>query len=76
MVRRSFATIEMHLPIEGEKDNVVKELKAEFGDILEIEFDFEKNIVKIHGDLHDYRMRDRIIWIVSGGKRGTYVQAN
>ena len=76
MVWRSFATVEMSLPIEGEKEAVMRELMAEFGDILEIEFDLEENIVKIHGDLHDYRMRDKIIWIVSGGKRGTYIQAN
>ena len=49
---------------------------AEFGDILEIEFDFEENIVRILGDLHDYRIREQIIRIVSGGKRGFDVQAN
>ena len=66
----------MKLPIEGEKDAVMRELMAEFGDILDIDFDFEMNTVRIHGDLHDYRIRNKIIRIVSGGKRGFDVQAN
>jgi len=76
MARRSFGTVEMKLPIEGEKEAVMRELMAEFGDILEIDFDLEMNLVHIHGDLHDYRMRNRIMRIVSGGKRGIDVQAN
>ena len=76
MARRSFGTVEMKLPVEGEKEKVKQELMAEFGDILEIDFDSEMKTVHIVGDLHDYRMRNRIIRIVSGGKRGINVQAN
>ena len=63
---RSFATVEMSLPIEGERDSVMKELAAEFGDILEIEFDLKENVVKIHGDLHDYKIREKIIRLQIG----------
>jgi hypothetical protein len=76
MVMRSFATVEMSLPIEGDRKSVMENLMAEFGDILAIEFDLEENTVKIQGDLHDYKMRDKIIWIVSGGKRGAHVPTN
>ena len=76
MVMRSFATVEMCLQIEGKIENIKKQLHAEFGDIFKIFISDDGKEICIRGDLHDYRARNKIIRIVTGGKHGVDLQAD
>ena len=74
MVMRSIATKEMCLSIEGDINDIKKLLHDEFGDVLRIFISDDGKEISIRGDLHDYKMRNRIIRIVSGGKHGIDIQ--
>ena len=53
---------------------VVSKLKTLYGNQLEITI--EKEEVKVKGDLHNYKRRERILWILSGGKHGSNLQVS
>ena len=55
-------------------DTIISKLKELYGNKLEITAD--GNVIRVSGDLHNYKRRDRIIWILSGGKHGSNVQAS
>ncbi|MCK4614597.1 MAG: hypothetical protein KAU14_07330 [Thermoplasmata archaeon] len=76
MVMRSFATKEMCLHIEGKVDDIKKQLHAEIREILKIFISEDGKEICIRGDLHDYRVRNKIIRIVSGGKHGVDLQTD
>ena len=76
MVMRSIKTIEMKLKAEGDGQTIVEELRSDLGKRYSVFLDDDGRTVVIQGDLHDYRMRNRIIWKVSGGKHGFDVQAS
>ncbi len=52
---------------------VIKRINDLYGDQLEVTV--EGNEVSVAGDLHNYKRRGRILWILSGGKIGTDIQA-
>ena len=55
-------------------DNIISKLKSLYGDVLEIIADGD--MIRVSGDLHNYKRRERIIWILSDGKHGSDVQAS
>jgi hypothetical protein len=76
MVMRSHATIEMQLMAEGDAEEIVNALKQELGAGFRVFLSDDRRTVTIRGDLHDYRLRNRIIRKVTGGRHGFDVQAN
>lgn len=76
MVMRSFATVELKLVAEGDANAIVNELKTELGKRYSVFLDDDGRTVVIQGDLHDYRLRNRITWKVTGGKHGFDVQTS
>ena len=53
---------------------VEKELEDLYGDQLKVVVN--GNEVSVEGDLHNYKRRGRILWILSGGKIGADIQAS
>jgi hypothetical protein len=75
MVMRTLEIKEITYAVDKRnKTSIVSKLKKLYRDELEILV--KGNEVTVKGDLHNYRRRERIIWILSGGKHGTDIQAN
>ena len=75
MVMRTLEIKEISYRVEiAQLDSIVAELKKLYEDQLEIIINGDEIIVK--GDLHNYKRRERILWILSGGKHGSNVHAS
>jgi len=67
-------TIEIGLEVEKERqEEVIKKLKESYPDLEILQ---EENIIKAKGDLSNYRKRNNIMYILSGGKHGKDIQAS
>ncbi len=65
---------EMAFDVEKESQSeVVKKIKELYPD-LEIKVRGKK--ISVSGDLHNYKRRDMIVWILTGGKYGKNVHAS
>ena len=72
MVMRTFEINMISFPVEKKRrKEVLKKLKELYGNRLNIKQSGEEIIVS--GDLHNYILRRKIIWILSGGKHGKNV---
>lgn len=68
MVMRTIEIKEISFEVERERHkDVIKKIKELYPD-LEISQKGDK--ISVSGDLRNYRKRDRIIYILSGGKHG------
>ena len=75
MVMRTLEVKEISYKVEKERiENVVSKLKDLYGNQLEIIV--ENDEVKVRGDLHNYKRRERILWVLSGGKHGSDLQVS
>ena len=74
MVIRTIEVKEIGLEVEKEKqEEVIKKLKEFYPDL---ELKKEEKIVRVKGDLRNYKKRSNIIYILSGGKHGKSIQAS
>jgi hypothetical protein len=75
MVMRTLEIKEISYKVNKDQlDTIISKLKELYGNKLEITADGD--IIRVKGDLHNYKRRERIIWILSGGKHGSDVQAS
>ncbi len=75
MVMRTLEIKEISYKVNKDQlDTIISKLKSLYGDMLEITADGD--MIRVSGDLHNYKRRERIIWILSGGKHGSDVQAS
>mgnify|MGYP001573052449 CR=1 FL=1 len=75
MVMRSIEVKEISYKVEKKRiKQVILELKRLYGSCIKIKIEDEE--IKVSGDLRNYKMRERIIWVLSGGKHGTDVSAS
>ena len=71
---RTIEIKEISFEVEKEKQKeIINKIKKFYPD-LKIEVK-DKNI-SVSGDLHNYKRRDMIIYILSGGKHGESIQAS
>lgn len=69
MVMRTIEVKEIKYEVENERrEGVISRLRELYRDRLEIFT--EGDFVGVRGDLHNYKRRNRILWILSGGKHG------
>lgn len=74
MVMRTIEIKEIGLEVEKEKQKeVIKKLKEFYPDLEIVK---EGDLVKVRGDLRNYKKRSNIIYILSGGKHGESIQAS
>ena len=75
MVMRSIEVKEISYKVEKKRIKlVVSELKKLYGNNIKIKIiDGE---IKVSGNLRNYKRRERILWILSGGKHGSDVSAS
>ena len=75
MVMRTLEIKEISYKVnKAQLNTIISKLKELYGTKLEITADGD--VIKVRGDLHNYKRRERIIWILSGGKHGSDVQAS
>jgi hypothetical protein len=75
MVMRTLEIKEISYKVDIDKiDIIFSKLKNLYGDQLEIIKDNDE--IRVIGDLHNYKKRERILWILSGGKHGSDLQAS
>ncbi len=74
MVMRTIEIKEITFEVEKEKQEEVIQKIKEFYPMLDITAAGDK--VTVSGDLHNFKRRDMIIWILTGGKHGKNIQAN
>ena len=75
MVMRTLEIKEISYQVNKDQiDTIISKLKELYGKKLKITSDGD--VVRVSGDLHNYKRRERIIWILSGGKHGSDVQAS
>ncbi len=74
MVMRTIEIKEIAFEVEKEKQEEVIQKIKEFYPMLYITAAGDK--VTVSGDLHNFKRRDMIIWILTGGKHGKNIQAN
>lgn len=68
MVMRTIEIKELGLEIEKDKqDKIISKLKENYPDLKILQ---EGNIIKVKGDLRNYKKRSNIMYILSGGKHG------
>lgn len=68
MVMRTIEVREIGLEVEKERQRgVVKKLKEVYPDLEILQ---EGNMIKVKGDLRNYKKRGNIMYILSGGKHG------
>ena len=68
MVMRTIEIKEISFEVEKERQkDVIKKIKELYPDL---EVSQKGDIVSVSGDLHNYRKRDMIIYILSGGEHG------
>ncbi|UCF08746.1 MAG: hypothetical protein JSW28_03375 [Thermoplasmata archaeon] len=71
---RTLEVKEIAYKVDKDKiESIISRLRELYGNSLEIAA--EGNEIKVRGDLHNYKKRERILWILSGGKHGSDVQA-
>lgn len=64
----------MGLEVEkGRKEGVIKKLKETYPDL---EIKVEEDKVLVSGDLKNYKKRNNIMYILSGGKHGKAIQTS
>ncbi|RZN15222.1 MAG: hypothetical protein EF812_03065 [Methanosarcinales archaeon] len=69
MVMRTIEIKEIKYEVDKERrGGVISRLKELYRDQLDIFT--EGDFVGVRGDLHNYKRRSRILWIMSGGKHG------
>ncbi|MEA1869466.1 MAG: hypothetical protein U9N09_04865 [Euryarchaeota archaeon] len=69
MVMRTIEIKEIKYEVGKEqKGGIISRLKELYRDQLDIFT--EGDFVGVRGDLHNYKRRNRILWIMSGGKHG------
>ena len=69
MVMRTIEIKEIKYKVDKERiGGVISRLKELYRDQLDIFT--EGDFVGVRGDLHNYKRRNRILWIMSGGKHG------
>ncbi len=72
MVMRTIEIKEISFEVEKEKQKKAVEKIKEFYPDLKVDVAGEK--VSVSGDLHNYKRRNMIIYILSGGKHGKNIQ--
>ena len=74
MVMRTIEIKEITFDVEKERqEEVVEKIKELYPD-LDIKVEGDK--VSVSGDLRNYKRRDMIIWILSGGKHGEKIHTS
>ena len=72
MVMRTFEINKISFKVEKKRQKgVIKQLTDLYGDKLKITK--TGNEISVSGDLHNYKLRRKILWILSGGKHGKNV---
>lgn len=72
---RTLEVKEISYKVDKDKiESILSKLKELYGNSLKIAQEGDE--IKVSGDLHNYRKRERIVWILSGGKHGSDVQAS
>lgn len=72
MVMRTFAINRISFQVDKKRRNeVLLELKELYGQRLEIDLNGEE--ISVSGDLHNLKLRRKILWILSGGEHGKNV---
>jgi hypothetical protein len=72
MVMRTFEINKITFKVEKKRQNdVMKKLTELYGDKLKITK--SGNEISVSGDLHNYKLRRKVLWILSGGKHGKNV---
>ena len=72
MVMRTIEITSISYPVDAARRSaVIKELQDLYGDTLRIAE--KEDGVEVEGDLRNYKRRNRILWIMSGGKHGKNV---
>lgn len=74
MVMRTIEIKEISFDVEKKRQEEVIQKIKEFYPMLYITTAGDK--VTVSGDLHNFKRRDMIIWILTGGKHGKNIQAN
>jgi len=68
MVMRTIEIMETSFEVEkGRQEEAVRKIKGLYPDL---EISNEGDIVTVKGDLRNYRKREMVIYILSGGKHG------
>jgi len=74
MVMRTLEIREIRYKVGRRKaQRIIKALKEQYGDRLRISY--RNHMIGVKGDLHNYRLHDTIVWILSEGKHGKNLQA-
>ena len=74
MVMRTIERNEIIFDVEQERiEEVVRKIKQLYPDLI---VKVEGNTVSVSGDLKNYKRRDMIVWILTGGKHGKAIQTN
>ncbi len=74
MVMRTIEIKEISFEVEQERiEETVRKIK-ELYPVLTIKVD--GNNVRVSGDLHNYKRRNMLVYILSGGKHGKNIQAS
>ena len=69
MVMLTFEINKISLSVEKKRQKeVLRQLKELYGDRLKITK--KGNEISVSGDLHNFKLRRKILWILSGGKHG------
>jgi len=75
MVMRTIEIKEISYKVgKKDKSKILARLKELYG--KELKISIKDNEIRVEGDLHNYKRRERIIWILSGGKHGSDLQTN
>ncbi|MAF36655.1 hypothetical protein CL622_06080 [archaeon] len=73
MVNRSYVIKSITFPVEKERRvTVVRKIKELYPELTTL---VKGKEVTVKGDLHNYKQRDMIVWLLSGGKIGTNIHA-
>ena len=74
MVFRTIEIKEISFEVKKERQmEVVEKIKQLYPDLS---VEVKEGNVSVSGDLHNYKRRDMIVYILSGGKHGTNIQTN
>ncbi len=74
MVMRTIEVKEIGLEVGKERqEEVIKKLKESYPDLKILQ---EGNIIKVKGDLRNYKKRSNIMHILSGGRHGKSIQTS
>lgn len=74
MVMRTIEIKEISFEVEPARVEGVVQKIRELYPALAVEV--EGKVVKVSGDLHNYKRRNMLIYILSGGKHGTNIQTS